>query len=440
MKLRLTVVILAALGSLVLAGPAPAASELFVRGAGYGHGVGMSQYGAYGYALHGKDYRFILAHYYAGTSLATVDPDQIVTVLLATRGAAFRGATRADGKTKLSSATTYDVQGLANGRLGLVTGAGKRVGSFAAPLKVTGPRPLTVPRLGPYRGALEFVPGRSGRVETINAVGLDDYVSGVVAAEMPSEWSMQALEAQAVAARTYAITTDAGGAAFDQYSDTRSQEYGGVDAETPRSDAAVAATRGQVVTYHGTPAVTYFFSSSGGYTENIENVWPGSTPDPWLRAVPDPYDAAGGNPNHRWLVRLTAARAGSKLGSLVRGSFIGVRVLAHGVSPRIISADVVGSLGSTMATGAELEGLLGLDSTWATFTTITTVARRHLLAGSVFPAATGTRIAVQERRAGAWRTILHARLGSGGGYSVHPSRLGVYRIVYDGLAGPAVTI
>src|ERR1700685_4194623 len=107
MRLRLPAPLIAVLGAFALAATgALAASELYIRGAGYGHGVGMSQYGAYGYALHGKDYHFILAHYYTGTSLGTVDPDLTVTVLLATGGAAFSGANRAGAK-KLDPAATY---------------------------------------------------------------------------------------------------------------------------------------------------------------------------------------------------------------------------------------------------------------------------------------------------------------------------------------------
>jgi stage II sporulation protein D len=463
-------ILVAVLAGLASAAPAWAAGELFIRGAGYGHGVGMSQYGAYGYALAGRGYRSILAHYYSGTSLGTVDPSQLVTVLLATGSAAFSGADRA-GDKKLSPGKTYDVRPLAGGRLRLVTGKGKVAGSFAAPLTVTGPGPLTLAGHGAYRGALEFRPTGSGRIETINALGLDDYVRGVVASEMPSGWPMQALEAQAVAARTYAITTDAGGTAFDQYSDTRSQAYGGVGAETPSSDAAVAATVGQVVSYGGHPVVTYFFSSSGGHTENIENVFLGSAPEPWLRGVIDPYDGAGGDPHHRWRLELTAARAASKLHSFVDGRFVGVKVLRHGVSPRIVAAAVVGTRGTRRITGVELRKHFGLLSTWAVFTTITTVVRRYIappsaragaaelamplalvravisrvavlpdVAGTVFPARPGALIAVQARAGGAWRTLRYARLLSGGSFVVAPPHHGVYRIVYDGLDGPAVAL
>src|SRR4029453_7120150 len=95
--------------------------------------------------------------------------------------------------------------------------------------------------------------------------------AGVVARESPSSWPLEALKAQAVTARTYAITTSKAGTGFDQYADTRSQVYGGVAAESIATNAAVAATGGQVVTYDGAPVVTYFFSTSGGRTENVEN-------------------------------------------------------------------------------------------------------------------------------------------------------------------------
>jgi stage II sporulation protein D len=123
------------------------------------------------------------------------------------------------------------------------------------------------------------------------AVPLERYVRGVVSAEMPSGWPLAALEAQAVASRTYALTADAGGSRFDVYSDTRSQMYLGVAAETAQTNAAVAATAGQIVLYDGKPATTYFFASSGGMTENIENSFLGAAPEPWLKGVADPYDS-----------------------------------------------------------------------------------------------------------------------------------------------------
>ncbi len=195
-------------------------------------------------------------------------------------------------------------------------------------------------------------------------VALERYVRGVVAAEMPSGWPLAALQAQAVASRTYALTSHAGGSRFDVYSDTRSQVYLGVAAETSASNAAVASTAGQIVLYGGHPATTYFSASSGGMTENIENSFIGAQPQPWLVGVPDPYDSG---PAARWKVTISFTSLAAHLRGLYMGSLLGIEVSKRGVSPRIVSARVLGSLGSTSVTGPELASRLGLGSTWLYF-------------------------------------------------------------------------
>ena len=438
LKMRALAVGLSIAATLALAGPALAAgtpaSTLYVSGGGYGHGIGMSQYGAYGYALHGWTYQQILAHYYTGTALGKTNPDQTVRVLLGSGSAAFAGATHVGNKS-LNPSLTYDVVPLANGSLKIVNqSSGKAVGTFSSPLTAVGPGPLSLAGLGAYRGSLEFRPNGSGGIYTVNVVGLDDYVQGVVAAEMPSTWSAQALDSQAVAARTYAITTDVSGGFYNLYPDTRSQMYRGVAAETASTDAAVAATSGQIVTYNGAPAVTYFFASSGGYTENVEDAWPGATPDPWLRGVPDPYDGAGGDPYHHWTRQMSLATATKDLGKLVKGKLVGIKVTKTGASPRIMSATVIGTGGTVSVTGSQLEGAFGLLSTWAAFTTIsstaspTPAAAPHIvsnnlaevlsqvkrafgqmanatqtLSGAVFPAGKGTHATLEVRAGGRWR-------------------------------------
>ena len=263
------------------------ASTLVIAGAGYGHGVGMSQTGAYGYARHGWTYQAILAHYYTGTSLGQAPSGAIVRVLV------------------------------------------------------------------------------GGRVRR---VPLERYVRGVVSAEVPSEWPLAALEAQAIASRTYALTAHAGdrskiGQRFDVYADTRSQVYRGVAAETAQTNAAIAATTGQVVTYAGQPAITFFFASSGGMTEDVQNGFPGSEPQPWLRGVPDSYESS----RSRWQLSLSFHAAAARLRGLVRGSFRGIEVLTRGYSPRILTAAVLGSAGATRVSGPELASRLGLRDTWASF-------------------------------------------------------------------------
>jgi len=220
-----------------------------------------------------------------------------------------------------------------------------------------------------YTGtALGLVPRAKKKVRVllgnrVVAVPLERYVRGVVSAEVSPTWPMAALEAQAVASRTYALTDHAGGSSFDVYGDTRSQVYGGRTAETRRTNTAVAATAGQVVTYQGRPVITYFFASSGGMTENIEDAWPGTEAEPWLRGVQDPYEGRG----HPWALRMSFAHAASLLSGLVRGRFEGIEVLQRGYSPRVVSANVLGSRGATRISGLELAERLGLVSSWVHF-------------------------------------------------------------------------
>ena len=445
---------LVAVLALSLATGARAASTFFIRGGGSGHGIGMSQYGAYGYALHGASYQAILAHYYSGTALGQTDPGQTVRVLLSDGKASFTGATTASGATgpadALTATSTYSVT--AKGSQLVISGPdGKAVGApLVAPLTAVGLAPLQVPGLGSYRGSLQFRPDGRGGVMTVNLVAIDDYVRGVVSEEMPSSWPAQALDAQAVAARTYALTTGVGAAAYDLYSDTRSQMYGGTSAETPATDAAVAATSGQVVTYGGKPVVTYFFSSSGGHTEDIENVWTGATAEPWLKGVPDPYDSAGNDPYHVWGQRLSLAAAAARLGALLRGRLVGIAVTSHGASPRILQAAIVGTQGTTTVTGQQLQSIFGLPTTYAAFTTVAVTGARGALRGSVFPASAAASVSVQAIGAtGAWQSIgrlpvsvaaANLRTTSSGAFTASHLATGRYRIVVGGLTGPTVTV
>jgi stage II sporulation protein D len=468
--MRRFTILLSTVATLAFAPAAGAATIFEINGGGDGHGIGMSQYGAYGYALQGKNYQFILAHYYQGTAIGSVNPNQTVRVLIGTGSTSFSGASRASSEAtpakparKLNPSVTYSVRALASGALALYNPSGKKVASFVAPLLVSGSAPLNLAGHGTYRGSLELR-DVSGAVQTVNAVGLDDYVQGVVAAEMPAGWASAALEAQAVAARTYAITSNVGGDGYQLYPDTRSQMYGGVGAETPATNAAVAATRGQILTYNGVPATAYFFSSSGGYTENIENVWLGATPEPWLKGVPDPYDGVAQNPYHRWAYQMTRAAAAKALGSLVKGRFRGIRVTKRGVSPRVVDAEVVGSRGTTPVTGPQLQQLFALPSTYMRFTTVSSVTIRRpapaldvrggvhpgwfdamdvagapTLIGFVFPAAKGSVVAIQLHRGKRWETVRRIRVGSAGGYSTTIAPARAYRVLYDGVAGPTVT-
>ena len=187
---------------------------------------------------------------------------------------------------------------------------------------------------GAYRGAIDFRAGVFSGVDAVNSLPLDSYLRGVVPDESPPSWPLEALKAQAVAARTYAVATMKPAATFDLYPDTRSQVYGGVAAEVASTNQAVAETRGEVVTYDGQPVVTYFFSTSGGRTEDVENTPLGNEPRPWLKSVDDPYDDT--SPRHRWgPIRMSLKQAGRKLGSARQGLLPRHR----GRAPRPLAAD-----------------------------------------------------------------------------------------------------
>ena len=368
MKARFPLLIVAgALGP--LAPPAAAQDDAWVvRGAGFGHGVGMSQYGAYGMAQQGAGYRRILAHYYRGARIDNVGGRTIRVLLRQTRGtASFSGAVRVGGR-RVDAGRRYTARRLPGRRVAV-----RGVGRFAAPLVVRAGgdgvrvygRGINGVSDGRYRGALELTPHGPRSLAVVNALAVDLYVQGVVAGEMPSSWDLEALKAQAVTARTYSQTTDAGGDLFDQYPDTRSQVYRGVAGETSRSNAAVRGTRGEILTYRGRPAVTYYFSTSGGQTESVEYGFEGGTPTAYLRSVQDPADRI--SPYHRWAVRFSRRTLQRRLRGLLRGRFRGVRVVAVGRSPRVVTAEVVGSRGRTRVHGSVIRDRLDLRSTWFEF-------------------------------------------------------------------------
>jgi stage II sporulation protein D len=356
----------AALGAL-LAAPAHGA-DWVVDGGGLGHGAGMSQYGAYGMAQQGDGYRRILAHYYRGTRIENVGGRTIRVLLRHGAGSVtFAGAARVAGRRvrpgRRLTATRLP------GRRVRVRGLGR----FPAPLVVRASADgvllhgtaMNGVRDGRYRGGVEISPAGPRGLAAVNALAVDGYVQGVVAGEMPSSWDLEALKAQAVAARSYALTTDAGGDLFDQYPDTRSQVYRGIAGETPRSNAAVRATGGEILTHAGTAAVTHYSSTSGGQTENVEYAFPGAAPTPYLRSVEDPADRI--SPYHRWAVRFSSADLGRRLRGILRGRFRRVRVLRRGESPRVVEAEVVGTRGSVRVHGSVIRDRLGLRSTWFTF-------------------------------------------------------------------------
>jgi stage II sporulation protein D len=345
---------------------ASASVTWIVHGRGFGHGVGMSAYGAYGYAKHGKGYRFILGHYYQGTSLGTLEKTRVVRVLLGIEGGdvGFSGATSACGE-RLDPKRSYEAHRNA-GSVRLRSSGGRTLANCGRTLRAAGNGTIAIAGYGTYRGALETVPTESqaGSLNVVDALALEQYVKGVMPNEVPPSWPAEELKAQAVAVRSIALTGDVGGNGFDLYSDTRSQVYKGLESEYTTSDEAAEQTRGQVLTYNGKIAETLFSACSGGHTESIQNVF-GGPAIPYLQGVPDPYDYYC--PLHEWTLKFSGPQISAKLGGYLDGRLKKVVVTKTGASPRIIEAKLYGTGGVTTVSGTDLEVALGGYSDWMTF-------------------------------------------------------------------------
>lgn len=353
MKSRL-ISLVAAL-ALVVVPSAGAGTAFFVRGGGWGHGIGMSQWGAYGQALNGRSYDTILAHYYRGTALGEISNVSLGVILASGRSSLTIGSnarftvTGAGGKTWTLGARDHTFG--PDLRLRTVSGRWVTLSSPAsfrpgnAKLRLNGSY---------YRGSFG-VASNGTSLSAVNHLSMESYLRGVVARESPASWPLEALKAQAVAARSYAYVSIQGGRYL--YPDTRDQVYGGVAAETGATDRAVSDTRRQVVTYNGSVVQAFFFSSSGGRTASIADEW-GSSPVPYLVSVKDPWDRY--SPYHRWgSFRYTTRGIASHV-TVPRG-FNDMVVNRNG-SGRAASVDLIGS-STRRVTGSSFRSAFNLRST-----------------------------------------------------------------------------
>ena len=362
-SLRHLLTVVSALVALAFPAAAHSKTTWVINGAGFGHGLGMSAYGAYGYGKHDVGYRKILGHYYRDVKVKRAKRSPTVRVLLAVDSGdvSFSRATRACGK-RLRPTRTYRAH--RNGSaITLATGSGKRVAGCGKRLQAKGRGRVKIGGLGTYRGALNATTGAGGAINVVNQVGIDAYAQGVLPGEIYPSWPKETLKAFAVAARSVGLATDVGGDGFDLYADTRTQVYKGASAETKRTNAAVRATRDEVVTYRGAVVQAFYHSSSGGRTESR---FLGGPKVPWLHSVRDPYDRL--SPLHGWRIRYSQAEIDARLGGYAGGSVRRIVVLSRRDSPRIARAKIVGSRGSSRISGDDLAAALGLYSSWASFT------------------------------------------------------------------------
>ena len=368
------------------------ADSVTFYGRGYGHGVGMSQYGARGRALAGQDAATILAHYYQGTTLSAIDPATRIRVLVLSRLV----ATDSHPLEIFGRLTPWTIDGLEpifppDARLRLAPLAVGPTASWRLVVDATdgsilydGPPPADVvirattddgrlqlaskaTRFNLYRGRLRvIVDPATARISVVNDVTLEQYLGGVIPVEMPFTWPTAALQAQAVAARSFAaLRLRSVTSIFDVPDDSTSQTYRGALAERSTTNAAITATAGEVIMSGASIANALFHSTGGGATESNENVYTTSTgrkvvrPVSYLRGSSDrnpggvAYDANA--PYAAWSTRtyarsdLSAWFASDSRTNV--GDLMALDLRDRGVSGRLISVTLIGSTGTRRVSG-----------------------------------------------------------------------------------------
>jgi stage II sporulation protein D len=368
---------------------APSSGTYTLTGAGFGHGNGMSQYGAKGAASRGKSAEQITDFYYPGTTYTTLSaktnrvrlsavegrPVSVAAAsgLVATDGAGTKRTLSASGATAwrllyVASTKKFAIQKLAGGKYSTVY-------SVPGPVRVGGPSTITVQfgrakgdckrrTSATYSGTLRtlFVDGRQRSAADLP---MEYYLRGVVPSESPASWPAAALQAQAVAARSYAAFKLTASRWYDSYDTTQDQCWDGAAAHHKNTDAAIRATAAKIRAYKGKAAFTQFSSSNGGYVNAGSQAY--------LKPKADPYEKYSGNPNSSWKATVAVSRFGSMAGLAKvtrvrvtdrdgRGQW-GGRVLTLVVE----GTNSAGKAASKTFTGQQVRMTLGLRSTYFTF-------------------------------------------------------------------------
>jgi stage II sporulation protein D len=333
-----------------------AASALVVTGHGFGHGIGLSQWGAEERARAGQTYQQILGFYYPGTELKTV-AGMDVRVWLASRP-----------KLQVGSQAPFTVRD-ADGRVAKLAAGLRQIGidglpGLRLPLQVLpGSAPL---QLGGTRYHGSFTLTADGaKLEVVNTLPLDDYVVDVVSSENPGYWPQDALRAQAVASRSFAVTSLRPDAGFDVYPDDRSQNYHGMLKEFASAAAAVAATSHQVLAYGGRTIKAYFSAANGGQTSGVEDVW-NSPHVPYFVSRPDTFDAK--SPDTNWgPVKLDMSRLRAEFPQLP--ALVSAIDVTRNDAGRVATLTFVGADGTRFDVGGyAFQQKLGLRSTYLSLT------------------------------------------------------------------------
>jgi SpoIID/LytB domain protein len=359
----------------------PADGVFTLRGHGFGHGRGMSQYGSYGAALLGGTAQQILDFYYPGTTPAgaplsqvkvALTDDNVDVVVKYEPNLAITDVASGAGALLPPGAVQWRLSRAGDGRqqIHYITASGERVPwsingapTFAGPLKFFNIPVIQVVRPDDtrgYRGSVMAVSSGSG-VRTVNELALDDYLRGVVPRESPSSWPAAALQAQAVAARSYAVhlaENKPGGQWWDLCDTTACQVYGGAKDEVASTNNAIAATAMQVRMYGGKTIFAEFSSSNGGYTVGGAR--------PYFPTKPDPYDGYTQSAAHSWKTTLSAGTIEGRYPQV--GRLQALTVLARDGNGewggRVAQIRVSGTAGSVTVTGDQFRSAFALRSSW----------------------------------------------------------------------------
>ncbi|TML13391.1 MAG: SpoIID/LytB domain-containing protein [Actinobacteria bacterium] len=377
--------VVAGAGAVQMASAQSVSTTFDFEGGGWGHGVGMSQWGAKGRADAGQSAPQILAAYYQNTQLTSQSLGNLRVHLATIDSTTFT----------LSGAITWLVNGVAKaqspaGDTVAVRAVGDSIriqtmapavypeivlGGAADVVSVTlkSGEPVLVGATGNHYHAGRLVIRRAATNQlqiTLDSLTMQAYLYGI--AEVPASWPVEALRAQAIAARTYAAMRlrSPQSDTFDIYATTQDQNYTGWDKESSdqaaRWIAAVNDTNQQIVTYNGAPISAFYFSSSGGATENSEYVFVDTLP--YARSIADPFDNAVGNSNFRWKRSYAGIELGAWLktsravdvGSVTKLDFLG----PFGASGRIDRSliNVTGTNGTTQITGGQLMAAINANA------------------------------------------------------------------------------
>ena len=452
------------------AAQARSGAQYRIEGRGWGHGIGMSQYGAAGYAAKGWTSEQIIRHYFTGTVVAPRPADgpstlrvllqsylapariQMTSAGIVTQGVATMQLEPGDIVEMRSIGAFLVVARVRAGVKNEIVSAATAEDATIVPAVDGGAKILfnaDHARAGTsFRGTLtghRF----QGKVSVFNTVPFESYLRGVVPDESIPSWPAAALEAQAIAARSYALRslrTDCNW--FDVYSDTRSQVYGGMDAEETTTDAAIAATANLVARVGGPDgevAQTFFFSTSGGRTAANEHVW-GSTPYPYLRSVPSPYEHAS-----RYFVwrgadvrKYTPMGLGSALG--YAKTFRSATTTVH---PSGYADDVVVALrggGTARVDASSLQAKLGLRSSFFRISYLSIVAPDSAAPGQIVKLSgripRGGATDLRFTRGGVTKVLRLKPVGPLGTWVVRTrmSTAVTATLVRQGMPGPRVTV